>query len=446
MQPSVEPLSPMTTAVTNLDLTKDDLESVFPHSPLGSDSDSYDEYSYEFHYGMPSRPVCIYHTGDPWPIPTGPEAYGVPKEVRPIFTHPIAPVWRELGQQVYEYFDSINLKWTTIDFVRFGEVKKDAGPPFIWVGVLPKTLSREDAKNAAVNCKQTLAKYQITDVEIAFRESIFTRSAATGPQLLKFEYDDSYHPLIDSPADVRHPFTPALGVPIAPKAFSHVGGTGGLYLREGGERDRVLLLTARHVVLPPSEYRDELYEHKTNNISPGSRREVILLGNKAFQSALQSIVDKLDTEICRVDHYKKSLEKLRTASWKAFWGRDVKISDEREWLDHGIATAQRLIEKLDKFYTEITRFWTLEKDRILGHVVHSPPLFSGTGDKPFTEDWALIELYDEKIDWNSFQGNVMFLGMTSSISLRTSNLTIISRTKNRRSTLREDSDAPSLQH
>lgn len=363
----------MTTTIADFDLMA--VIDALPQIQPGSDA--YFEYPYEFHYGMPSRPICIYHTGDSWQRPTGPEAYGVPKEARPIFTHPIAPVWREVGQQVYEYFDSINLKWTTIDFVRFGEVKKEAGPPFIWVGVLPETLSREDAKNAAAKCKQMLAEYQITDVEIAFRESIFTRSA--GPRLLKS--DRFYHPLIHPPVNVRDPFTPTLGVPISPKDFSHFGGTGGLYLREGGERNRVFLLTARHVVLPPSEYHDELYEYKDTNISPGPCREVIHLGNKAFQNALQSIKDM--------------------------------IYDEQEQLndDDGIAEAQRSIGILEKLYTEITRFWTLEKDRILGYVIHSPPIYGDTGDKCFTEDWALIELYDEKIDWNSFRGNVMFLGM-----------------------------------
>ena len=125
------------------------------------------------YYGLPSNPISIYHTGKPWPKPTGPESQRVPKEARPISIHPIAHVWRVLGRQIYEYFDSIDIKWTSIDPVRFAEVgNKDAGPLFIWVGVMPKTLSRKDAENAAVRCKQILARFQITSVEIAFRESI----------------------------------------------------------------------------------------------------------------------------------------------------------------------------------------------------------------------------------------------------------------------------------
>ncbi|THH11462.1 hypothetical protein EW146_g8030 [Bondarzewia mesenterica] len=127
--------------------------------PLGSDS--YSEAHSDYH-GFPSNPVSIYHTGDPWPRSTGPEAQRVPKEARPICNHPIAHVWCKLGRQIYEYFDSVGLRWTSIDPVCFAEVGKEAGPPFLWVGVMPRTLSREDAENAAVCCKQILAESQIT--------------------------------------------------------------------------------------------------------------------------------------------------------------------------------------------------------------------------------------------------------------------------------------------
>ena len=48
---------------------------------------------------------------------------------------------------------------------------------------------------------------------------------------------------------------------------------------------------------------------------------------------------------------------------------------------------------------------------MLGHVLYSPPISPSTGDKSFMEDWALIELDDDKISWANFQGNKMYLGM-----------------------------------
>jgi len=69
------------------------------------------------------------------------------------------------------------------------------------------------------------------------------------------------------------------------------------------------------------------------------------------------------------------------------------------------------INTLDKFHDEATKYWSEESQRILGHIAHSPPITIGTGTKRFTEDWALIELDGEKIDWKAFKGNVIDLGM-----------------------------------
>lgn len=59
-------------------------------------------------------------------MPTGPQAQRAPKEARPVCSHAIAPVWDQLGKKIYEHFDSIGLKWTSIDPVRFAEVE-DSG-------------------------------------------------------------------------------------------------------------------------------------------------------------------------------------------------------------------------------------------------------------------------------------------------------------------------------
>ena len=60
----------------------------------------------------------------------------------------------------------------------------------------------------------------------------------------------------DPTADVRGPFTPALSLQIATEATPHCEGTGGLYICEGGQSNRIFLLTALHVVLPSSVHRN----------------------------------------------------------------------------------------------------------------------------------------------------------------------------------------------
>lgn len=213
--------------------TKDVPEDILPQSP-GAFSDF---------YGFPSSPLSIYRTGDEWPVPQ--DAPRVPREARPIFGHRIQDVWHTLGVQVYEFLDSLNILWSTIDPVRFAKEKGEAGPIYLWVGVNPRSLSFEAAKAAAVGCKKILAAAQFPEIEIAFRESVFTRSA--GPQLV-----DHILPCEDPIADIRSPFTGSLGIQIASQDAPHFEGTGALYLCEGGQSDRFCLLTARHVPFPPN--------------------------------------------------------------------------------------------------------------------------------------------------------------------------------------------------
>ncbi|KDQ61043.1 hypothetical protein JAAARDRAFT_709558 [Jaapia argillacea MUCL 33604] len=341
-------------------------------------------------FGLPSNPLSIYHTGPSWPLPSGPQAQRIPKEARPVCIHAISSVWHELGEKTYKFFDSIGLKWTSIDPVRFAEGEQEPGPLFLWVGVLPGTLSPDQANGPAARCKEFLSEYAITDVEIAFRESIYTRYA--GPQLLDhvFSVDD---PTVAS--DVRVPFTPALGLQIAPKDFPYIEGTGCLYLCEGGGSDRVFLLTTRHVVLPLSKYPNELYHRKDNSMP---RREVIHPGSRAFQNALEAIMDKIGYWDYMADDYEDELTRLGSTT------------SDRQKITDKLEEARTSKASVFEFYRNITNFWSAESQRILGHVVYAPPMTVGTGDSKCTEDWALIELNRAKYNWDTFQGNVIHLG------------------------------------
>lgn len=263
----------------------------------------------DFH-GLPSNPICVYRTGDEWPIPTGFEAQPVLREARPICIHPIQKVWYELGTQIYEYLDSLEVKWSTIDPVRFAEKGKDSGPLHLWIGVAPRSLSLEDAKDAATGCKKILADAGLPDVEIAFRESHFIRSsslapACPGPQLLH------YVPYIDPTADVSSPFTPALGIRIAPQETPYIEGTGALYLHEGGQSNRILVLTTRHVALPPLMHGNEPYVHDT---SSQHTENALILGNGAYEDATENMLDQIQCETISANTCEEELGVLGEAT------------------------------------------------------------------------------------------------------------------------------------
>jgi hypothetical protein len=191
------PTSPSTTVETTVTNPKDNTSP-----PLHQVSD--DELEPKpYNFDLPSRPISVYHIGTPLKGPTGLEAHC---EARPVISHPIVDTWDDLGPQVCDILDSINIMWTSIDVVCFVEVQKcpgPPGPPVIWIGVKPESLPRKDAEVATVGCKGLFKTFGLTDIEIAFRESVFTRSA--GPNV------SSEH----STANIRSPLTPTLGVQIA---------------------------------------------------------------------------------------------------------------------------------------------------------------------------------------------------------------------------------------
>ncbi|KAH9178534.1 hypothetical protein EDB89DRAFT_1842986 [Lactarius sanguifluus] len=354
-----------------------------------------------FYYGLPSHPVLVFQTGAPWKKPTGPEAYRVPKEIRPVFDDQIAAVWDEMGTQIFEYLDSVKVTWTTIDVVRFAEAEEDPGPVVLWIGVKPGSLSLEDAQVAAVDCETILDKFNITGVEVAFRESLFTRSA--GPKL--FNYVD--YP--DATAAVRGQLTPALGLPIAAQATPYTEGTGAIYLSDGSGSEKVYVLTARHAVFPPNAVPNELYDRMVRKRLPRSfasqpLREVILPGPQAFQNVLKSTMVKIRRDMTMVDLHNRQLD-----------DKDG-VEEKRMVVEGKLRAVEASIKAINEFHNEVTKYWSEESQRVIGHIVYSPAITVGTGTKRYTEDWAFIELDRNKIDWDNFRGNVIDIGTELPIS------------------------------
>jgi threonine dehydrogenase-like Zn-dependent dehydrogenase len=93
------------------------------------------------------------------------------------------------------------VRFTTRDIVCFKNVEVDEaaeeeeegedeetveavlGPVTIWIGVFLESTTATAAHHAAQGILALLQKYQITDVNVDFRESVYTH--AIGPQLLK---------------------------------------------------------------------------------------------------------------------------------------------------------------------------------------------------------------------------------------------------------------------
>ena len=361
---------------------------------VGNSSSPHSELEAKVYYaGLPSIPRLVYRTGTtPWKQGTGFYAYHVLKELRPVFGHKLNTVWKDLGPKVCDILDSVEILWTSIDVVRFARVGEEepVGPVVLWIGVAPETLFREDAHTAAHGCLGLLKEFGITDVEVEYRESMYTRLA--GPDLLKPAC--MLHPTVD----VRGPLTPALGLFIAAQATPHIECTGGFYLTEGGDSKKVLLVTARHVLFPPNE-RPNVNYTRTNTSQP--RRDVLLLGTKAFDKLVESIKSTIE------EH--SEMAELCSRQIKGSQEREpgeFDIRKRRQWL---LDRANEAIPALDKFHDEVMKQWRRPSQRVLGHIIHSPPITLGAGTEGFTEDYAIIELDSSKIE-KALRGNAIDIG------------------------------------
>ena len=284
-----------------------------------------------------------------------------------------------------------------MDVVRFAEPGKAAGPIVLWIGVRPGSLSRKQAQVAAVACEKIILTYEITGVEIAFRESLFRRS---GPMLLDYVTTDN------PTSSVCGPLTAALGLPIASVAKRCSEGTGALYLSAGGGSETVYILTARHVVFPPNNTSNKLYRCPRGILA---RINIMVPGPQAFQDLLTSTMVKIANDDFMLDQYKGELDELLKKQESS--GDADSVRQERMRIEYHLRSAEASIKALDQFHTTVTKVWSHEQQRVVGHIAYAPAITVGAGDSLYTEDWALIELHRSKIDWTGFRGNVIDLGM-----------------------------------
>jgi hypothetical protein len=368
----------------------------YPPSPVES------QY---FYYGIPSQPPLVARSSlNVWLKPTGPEAYLLPKESSPIGLHPLREIWgATVGPTMVGYLDSKGVKWTSLDPVRMGYAGESSPPIIVWMGVVPGSISGEEGIKVTTHCKSILSAHDI-DVHIEIRELMVIRSAS--PKMYKPV------PTSNATAWAREPFSTALGLPICAEVTPSIQGTGGFFISYPLNPGKIYLVTARHVVFHPDETSNELYQHRN---SSQCRRNVLLFSNAAIEKHIMATESEISGKHIIIEQLKRQLEDAKRMD-------EEDTEAERNHVLPQLEEGRKAIGALEKFHADVSKDWKKQENRILGYVVLSPPIGLGVGEEGFTEDWAVIEINDSKVDSTNFVGNAIDLGTTIPIDVFTAGM------------------------
>ncbi|KAJ7760913.1 hypothetical protein B0H16DRAFT_1812172 [Mycena metata] len=335
-----------------------------------------------YYRGLSSNPRLVARTGAPWYLPKGPWQIPKPKELRPVGNHAIKEVWEDdLALKIHTLLDSLDVKWTSTDVMRIAVPEDSDSSSFVvlWIGVMPESLSGDKGVVVVSKCREILLEYDLADVEVEIRESVVTRSV--GPALLEQEgYLWPY-----ATYDLRKPLTASVGLSISPASRLQRKGTGGFWLVDERDPSVLLLVTCRHVVLPESDNH-----HYASSEDTEPLHQVVLLGEDALDTLTTSVATAVSV-------YRNRVEMVQ---YQVVWGRadQVEVVVAQKDLDYALAFEASLAE------------WEDLSNRILGHVVLSPPIAIHAGSGGFTEDWALIKVDPSKIDPSQSFANTIDLG------------------------------------
>ncbi|KAI9453238.1 hypothetical protein BJY52DRAFT_850915 [Lactarius psammicola] len=378
-------------------------------------------------------PKLIYRdSSDAYLEPTGPEEYKrLMRLVNVPDDHEFGKdgLWERVRAKVVELLDDKKIKTTCVDFVRFTwlekkkdgevEVDEDEGEddgdedidydsmplikpvedgdrhysnPTIWVGVAPNTLTADTAFDATKGIRAFLNGLNVTDIDIAYRETV--PKSSVSPAL--------FAPvgIIDHRRDFIDPVSVALSLPIAGLKTT-MQGTMGPYFHVG---NTLYAITVRHNLFLADGGNDEF---SFNTSVP--KIQVALMGNPAFTNYLASIKAHIGMLIDVVSAIEK---KITTLTSNVHNG--IVLPQSQTDLDAHVAERNRLrtkITALKAFFVDIKKRWGKITQRVIGHVVWAPPIGVGVAPHQYTRDLCVVQLYKER--FSNLLGNVLSLEYTS---------------------------------
>jgi hypothetical protein len=208
----------------------------------------------------------------------------------------------------------------------------------------------------ATRCQRVLDSYGLGDVDVGIRASRHFQTAGPAFQEPDFSNEPS--------AELRMPFTAAIGFPVSTTACPTAEGSHGFFFINGSDTSQVYLLTCRHVVFPLAQRSaNTLYERK-NPSQP--RQDVNIFSEKGINDHLQSIRLRAGSLGMVVERQQDRILRVESRN-------DVRAVRERQDAQRELESAQAAAKELEEFYQDTAKYWHSARARTVGFVHLSPP-------------------------------------------------------------------------
>ncbi|KAF8270015.1 hypothetical protein EI94DRAFT_854808 [Lactarius quietus] len=142
------------------------------------------------------------------------------------------------------------------------------------------------------------------------------------------------------------------------------------------------------------------------------REEIVALGTMGYDNAVRAMMATIGDRLQSIDAWNNVLLRLGDPEE----GERENVTESRDEHLDLVTKATRVIQRVKAIHSEVIENYTTLDQRTIGFVLHSEKIEVSVEPYKFTKDWALIQLYNDKIDWTTFKGNKLWVGGRLSIS------------------------------
>ncbi|KAG9017683.1 hypothetical protein FRB90_000273 [Tulasnella sp. 427] len=338
------------------------------------------------------------------PVPGQQNFFEVPfKTAEGVLGTPIIGVWDDVAPLIATLFKSSGIKHSAFHPARFSTLDEDRqkimGPLVIWVATHPGTTTPEMARDVSPAVLSILVDHGIEGAVIEWIEGKV--EPMTGPALMPtVENTNPTH-------NIRHPFTATHGMSIVTEDREDEDATGtvSIFFHEGGDSDKVLGASCKHVF-----HAETKSDYKLGG-SGNRHQQIRVNGMRKFQRALASIKYKVDANVTDVVALTEDIARLE----KEPKSDDEEVAaDKEEALDKKkgqLTDLTKVGTRLRDFFKTITRDWTDIARRNIGYLDWAPSISIDVDEQlHYIRDMGAFFLYAEKFVKN-FVGNMVDLGI-----------------------------------